>query len=93
MNGSSVHSSLYQGPNACVGPGLHGLGRHTTATLCATLKPELDLVGYLAVRDAIGNYEAIYNEPYTTVYFTITRHVREWTVTSTAAIWIVVDGA
>lgn len=52
------------GPDVCAGTCLDGHERDATATLCATLKSDLDLVGHLAVRDAIGDSKGGYNKRY-----------------------------
>jgi len=40
------------------------------------LRLDLDLVGWPALRDAIGSYEAVYNKRYTLVYRAMKRYTR-----------------
>lgn len=73
------------GPDVCAGTSLDGHKRDATATLCATLKSRLDLVGHLAVRDATGDYKGVYHKRYKIVYSTITRLTSGIAATSTVS--------
>jgi hypothetical protein len=80
-----VHSRPSQDLMSVQGPAWTGMDVMQLQPYCATLKSDLDLVGHLSVRDAIGDYKDVYNKRYKIVYCTITRLTSGVAATSTVS--------